>query len=104
MNEARSAAADKIAARVRDLRYGTKLSRKKLAERADMDVSHLARIESGQGNPTVETLIQLATALDVTVEHFVEGLTAADLPSNVKPYSEADFRRALRGEAQASQK
>ena len=72
------------------------MTRKTLADRADMDISTLARIEAGQGNPTVETLIQLATALDVKPELLVKGLTAADLPEDVKPYSEADFRRALR--------
>ncbi len=61
-----------------------------------MDVSHLARIESGQGNPTVQTIVQLATALDVKPEEFVRGLTAADLPPEIRPYSEADFRRELR--------
>lgn len=70
--------------------------RARLADRADMDVSHLARIESGDGNPTLFVLIQLATALDVKPEVFITGLTAADLPENLKPYSEADFRRELR--------
>ncbi len=72
------------------------MSRKLLAERADMDVSHLARIESGQGNPTLYVMIQLATALDIEPERFVHGLGATDLPDDIKPYSEADFRRELR--------
>lgn len=72
------------------------MPRARLANRADMDVSHLARIESGDGNPTLFVLIQLATALGVKPETFVAGLTAADLPENLKPYSEADFRRELR--------
>jgi transcriptional regulator with XRE-family HTH domain len=102
MKEARSGASEKIASRIRDLRHRSKLSRKLLAERADMETTHLARIEAGQGNPTVETLIQLATALDVDVEYFVSGLSAADLPADVRPYSEADFRRALRGHDRAA--
>lgn len=61
-----------------------------------MDVSHLARIESGNGNPTLFVLIQLATALEVSPTIFVNGLTAADLPEDIKPYSESDFRRELR--------
>lgn len=72
------------------------MPRARLANRADMDVSHLARIESGDGNPTLFVLIQLATALGVKPETFVAGLTAVDLPENLKPYSEADFRRELR--------
>ncbi|WP_175985566.1 helix-turn-helix domain-containing protein [Microbacterium tenebrionis] len=81
---------------IRDLRAKAGIPRARLADRADMDVSHLARIESGDGNPTLFVLIQLATALDVKPEVFITGLTAADLPENLKPYSEADFRRELR--------
>lgn len=96
MKTARSQASLKVGLRVRELRDKQTISRAKLAERADMDVSHLARIESGVGNPTLFVLIQLATALEVSPATFIAGLTAADLPSDIKPYSEADFRRELR--------
>lgn len=96
MKAARSRASEKVGMRVRELRDKTTMSRAKLAERADVDVSHLARIESGVGNPTLFVMIQLATALEVSPIEFVKDLTAADLPENLKPYSEADFRRELR--------
>lgn len=96
MQAPRSRASEQVGELVRDLRHKATLSRKKLADRADMDVSHLARIESGQGNPTLFVLIQLATALGVKPEQFVRGLTAVDLPEEIKPYSEADFLRELR--------
>lgn len=96
MSEARSRASAHVGQLVRSLRDAQTISRKTLAERADLDVSHLARIENGQGNPTLYVLIQLATALDVAPETFVAGLTAGDLPDDVRPYSEADFRRELR--------
>lgn len=67
-----------------------------------MDVSHLARIENGTGNPTLFVLIQLATALDVSLTSLVQGLKAEDLPENIKPYSEADFRRELRRHADSA--
>ncbi|WP_309065803.1 helix-turn-helix domain-containing protein [Microbacterium sp.] len=96
MESARSRASEHVGRLVRELRAKSSVSRAKLAERADMDVSHLARIEGGKGNPTLFVLIQLATALEVEPERFVRGLTAKDLPENIKPYSEADFRRELR--------
>lgn len=96
MKAPRSRASAHVGQLVRDLRAKSTLSRAKLAARADLDVTHLARIESGQGNPTLFVLIQLATALDVSPTVFVEGLQAADLPDDIKPYSEADFRRELR--------
>lgn len=96
MKAPRSRASEHVGMLIRELRARAGVPRARLAERADMDVSHLARIESGIGNPTLFVLIQLATALDVTPDSFVRGLTAADLPDDVKPYSEADFRRELR--------
>ena len=72
------------------------MSLRVLSGRADMDVSHVARIESGQGNPTLYVLIQLATALELSPTLFREGLSAEDLPARSRPYSEADFRRELR--------
>ncbi|GAB3600718.1 helix-turn-helix domain-containing protein [Microbacterium tumbae] len=99
MKTPRSRASEHIGLLIRELRAKAGIPRVRLAERADMDVSHLARIESGEGNPTLFVIIQLATALDVKPETFVHGLTAADLPENLKPYSEADFRRELRRRA-----
>jgi len=96
MAEPRSRASAHVGQLVRSLRDRQTISRKTLAERADLDVSHLARIENGQGNPTLYVLIQLATALDVRPEEFVAGLGAEDLPADLTPYSEADFRRELR--------
>lgn len=96
MKAPRSRASAHVGQLVQDLRAKSTLSRAKLAARADLDVTHLARIESGQGNPTLFVLIQLATALDVSPTVFVEGLRAADLPDDIKPYSGADFRRELR--------
>lgn len=96
MEPARSSASEHVGRLVRELRAKTSMSRARLAERAQVDVRHVARIEAGVGNPTLFVLIQLATALDVRPERFVKGLTAADLPENIKPYSEADFRRELR--------
>ncbi|MBS1905724.1 MAG: helix-turn-helix transcriptional regulator [Actinobacteria bacterium] len=96
MDTPRSRASAHVGDLVRKLRADATISRAKLADRADMDVTHLARIEAGLGNPTLFVLIQLATALEVEPTVFVQGLTAKDLPDEVKPYSEADFRRELR--------
>ncbi|MDR6865477.1 transcriptional regulator with XRE-family HTH domain [Microbacterium resistens] len=96
MKEPRSRASEHVGLLVGELRLKASLSRAKLAALADMDVSHLARIEGGKGNPTLFVLIQLATALEVSPTMFVDGLSAADLPDGVKPYSEAGYRKALK--------
>lgn len=98
MQEPRSRASEKVGRVVAELRLAATMSRKRLAERAALDERNLARIESGQGNPTLFVLIQLATALDIPVARLVEGLEASDLPNEIKPYSEAEYRRALRAQ------
>ena len=71
MNKTRSRASERVGMRVRELRSKSAISRAMLAARADLDVSHLARIEGGRGNPTLFVLLQLATAL---VPHFQRAL------------------------------
>lgn len=101
MTAPRSSASQHVGHLVQQLREKAGLPRKRLGERAGVDLSNLARIENGQGNPTLFVLIQLATALQVDPAVFVEGLTAKDLPEDIKPYSEADFRRHLRESGRA---
>lgn len=69
------------------------MSRGMLAELSGLDISHIARLEGGIGNPTINSIIKLATAFDVSPAYFVEGLTAADLPDRIRPRSYAEYRR-----------
>lgn len=49
------------------------LSQRELANRIGADNSYISRIESGQrDNPTLQTIRNLADALDVTVEWLLE--------------------------------
>jgi transcriptional regulator with XRE-family HTH domain len=65
-----------------------------------MDPTHLAKIERGQGNPTLHLLVQIATALNTPVEYLVREISAADLPDTSRPYSEEDLRRSLRADGE----
>jgi ribosome-binding protein aMBF1 (putative translation factor) len=48
-----------------EARLGKKLSQAKLAAKLDTSQSVIARIESGRGNPGLNTLLAVAQALDV---------------------------------------
>ena len=96
MRETRSPASAQLGELIRDLRHKTTMSRRTLAELADMDISHIARLEGGIGNPTMFALIQLATVFGVSPGYFVEGLTAADLPEHIRPLSQTDVVREMR--------
>jgi DNA-binding XRE family transcriptional regulator len=60
--------------RVRKLRLRKRLSQETLAERAELDRTHLSGIERGVENPTLFTIQQLADALEVSVGDLMEGL------------------------------
>lgn len=49
---------------IRYLREARGWSQEQLAAEADVDNSHLGKLERGEGNPTIELLVRLAMALD----------------------------------------
>ncbi len=80
MQRPRSDASAHVGRLVYAARSRQNLTRRAVAARADLDISHLARIENGLGNPTLHLLIQLAAALGLRPEQFLEGLGVDDLP------------------------
>jgi transcriptional regulator with XRE-family HTH domain len=60
-------ASAQLAARVRHLRRGQKLTQQQLAQRAGMSRATLARIEGETAAPDLSTLAKLAEALGVEV-------------------------------------
>ena len=59
-------------ARLRALREAAGLTQAKLAEKADMQPSVLARLERGEREPTWPTVLKLAESLSVTPDAFTE--------------------------------
>jgi XRE family aerobic/anaerobic benzoate catabolism transcriptional regulator len=55
-----------LGTRVRALRDARGLTRRELAERARLSERFLAQVETGEGNPSVVSLSQIARALDTT--------------------------------------
>lgn len=79
---------EQIAAALRRERERVGLSLSELARRADIGKSTLSGLESGSGNPSVETMWALATVLDVPLarlldppRHRVALIHADELPS-----------------------
>ena len=65
--------ADRIGSAVRVHRRGRDLSLDALADRAGLSKSILARIERGQGNPSIETLWRISEALELPLGQLVGG-------------------------------
>jgi XRE family aerobic/anaerobic benzoate catabolism transcriptional regulator len=89
--------------RTRRLRARSGLTRRELAKEADVSERHLANLETGVGNPSVQILRQIARALNCSVTELVgdEGdesadwLLIRDLLRSRSPEELADARRAL---------
>lgn len=54
--------------RIRDERLMQSLTLEKLAERTDKSINFIGQIERGEGKPSLETLVDIANALGVTVD------------------------------------
>ena len=62
---------DTVAANLRRLRHGKKMTQEDLADRAGLSARYVSRIETGAASPTVTALGQLAQALGVDAVELV---------------------------------
>lgn len=60
------------------LRSNGQLTLQRLSERSGVSTGTLSQIERGVGNPAILTLVQIATALDVPVGAFLQGVERND--------------------------
>lgn len=73
-----SPAAAKIGQRIRDARLELGISLEDLGALAEVSWTTIGKIERGATSPTVETVIRIASALEVAPGTFLDGVTADD--------------------------
>lgn len=61
-----------IGKRIRELREAKGWSQEQLAIEADVDNSHLGKLERGEGNPTIKLVFRIAQALDVDFRNLLD--------------------------------
>jgi transcriptional regulator with XRE-family HTH domain len=64
----------KIGERIRQLREGTGLSQEKFANANGLDRTQVSRLERGESNFELNTLVQFIRAFDVSLQEFFEGV------------------------------
>lgn len=62
---------DAIGRRIRYVRHGKKLTQEQVAERAGISANYLSRIENGTAKFSLEVLIQLINALDISAGYLL---------------------------------
>jgi XRE family aerobic/anaerobic benzoate catabolism transcriptional regulator len=75
--------AAQLAARTRALRAARDITLRTLAARSGLSLRMLAQVEAGEANPTLSSLLALASALDVELADLLRAPTAADAPRSV---------------------
>ena len=76
--------------RVAQLRKKMGLTQEKLAERAEITNNYLSNIENCHSIPSLETVVKLCTALDVTADELLSGVA-----KNEKQYLSAEIQGKL---------
>ncbi|MDN4597398.1 helix-turn-helix domain-containing protein [Leifsonia virtsii] len=95
----RSRAAELFGQRVRSTRVALGMSQEEIANLADMHVTNYGRVERGEANSELHTIVRIATALDTDPAELMAGLYGDGmLPRNARAYSVADFIAARRAE------
>ncbi|WP_025156631.1 helix-turn-helix domain-containing protein [Leifsonia aquatica] len=88
----RSNAARLFGERVRAARVALGMSQEDIANLADMHVTNYGRIERGEANSELHTIVRLATALNTDPARLLGGLYGDGmLPARERAYSVSDF-------------
>jgi len=89
---ARSAAHAELGRRIGAARLRLDVTQQEAAGVAGINAANFAKIERGDGNPSFDTLVRIATALDLDPGELLTGLHADDLPEGPATYSVREFR------------
>lgn len=75
---------ERIGARISEIRRAAGETQEQVADRLDVSVQWISRLENAHENPSVEALVRIANALDVDVSAlFQESGNVAGLPAKV---------------------
>lgn len=96
MAETRSEAARVLGERVRDFRVELGLSQEDIADLAEMHVTNLGKIERGQSNPSLTTIVRVAGVMGVDPADLVRGLGLKQLPERSHKLTAAELIRERR--------
>lgn len=78
-----------VGRRLRELRAGRRISLRSLAEMSGLNVNTISLIENGKTSPSISTLQQVASALDVPITYFFQ----VDTPKQSVVHQLPDTRR-----------
>lgn len=96
MAEPHSEAARVLGERVRNHRQELGLSQEDVADLAEVHVTNLGKIERGQSNPSLTTIVRIAGVMGVDPGDLVNGLSLKQLPVRTHQLTAAELIRERR--------
>ena len=88
LSDSKNPVLEKIGARIREARINSSMSQADLAEKADIHLSHFTRIENGQVEMRVETLIRILEALQISADWLLRANVPASDPVYISEYAQ----------------
>lgn len=96
MPKVHSVAAAEIGRRIRSVRQELGISLEDLGDLSTVNWTTIGKIERGASSPTVETLVRIATGLEIDAGSLVAGLTADDYGQRAHQITARDLINARR--------
>lgn len=94
MPPSHSTAARKIGSRIRTARHELGISLEDLGELSGVSWTTIGKIERGASSPTVESIVRIATALEIDPGEFISGVSADDYGERLHRFTARDFINA----------
>ena len=91
MAEPRSEATQIFGARMREIRKEIGISQMDLGELAGIHFTNIAKIERGEANPSLFTIIRISDALEIDPAVLITGLNTAQIPEIESNLSAREF-------------
>lgn len=103
MPKIHSRAAAEIGRRIRAARQELGISLEDLGELSEVNWTTIGKIERGASSPTVETVIRIATALEIDPGVLISGVTADLYGGRARQLSARDLIRARQGQSRSGE-
>ena len=97
MDSISSAAAKILGSRIRERRESLDLSQEDVAHMAAMHVSNYGKIERGSANPSLHTMLRIASVLEVDPGVLIAGLSGDMVTARPHKLTAAELIRAREG-------
>lgn len=97
MDSLASAAAQVLGSRLRERRESLDLSQEDVAHMSAMHVSNYGKIERGLSNPSLHTLLRIASVLEVDPGILIAGLSGDMVTSRPHKLTAAELIKARKG-------